>query len=124
MKVLVIDDNADAAESLALMLRAAGHQVEAARDGDSGIAAAIRQPPEAVLLDIGLPGESGYRVAKRLLQILPRKPLLIAFTGYGQEADLVRARAVGFDHHFLKGEDPRHLVTWLEKHAATLHPSE
>jgi signal transduction histidine kinase len=106
-RVLIVDDNVDAAESLALVLRLLGHEVRTAYDGRAGLAAARQFRPEVMLLDIGLPGLSGYEVARELR----REPefgrtLLAAMTGYGQEEDRRRSRESGFDHHLVKPVDP------------------
>ncbi|HVS38683.1 MAG TPA: ATP-binding protein [Gemmataceae bacterium] len=106
-RVLVVDDNRDAADSMAVILRAGGHEVATAYDGPSGAAAALEFLPDVVLLDLGLPGMSGYEVAVRLRQEPAlRRTLLIAVTGYGQEEDRRRARLAGFDVHLVKPTDP------------------
>jgi signal transduction histidine kinase/DNA-binding response OmpR family regulator len=105
-RVLVVDDNRDAAESLGLLLEVSGHQVRICHDGASALAAAADYQPEVVLLDIGLPGMNGYEVARRLRgHAATRKALLIALTGYGQAEDEQRAREAGFDHHLIKPAD-------------------
>jgi signal transduction histidine kinase/DNA-binding response OmpR family regulator len=105
-KVLVVDDNIDAAESLALLLEAAGHQVRACNDGPSALEMADQFRPDAVLLDIGLPGMDGYEVARRMRgRPATSGALLVALTGYGQEEDQRRAREAGFDHHLIKPAD-------------------
>jgi CheY-like chemotaxis protein len=103
LRVLVVDDNADTAESLELLLRNAGHDVRTAHDGPTALEAALVYRPNLVLLDIGLPGLDGYEVAKRLRQ----QPVLlnitlVALTGYAQESDRQRAQQAGFDHHLTK----------------------
>ncbi len=103
-RVLVVDDNVDAAESLVLLLRLARHQARMVHDGPSALAAALEFRPEVVLLDIGLPGMSGLEVAKRLREQVGSlgNIVLVALTGYGQEADRQRSREAGFDHHLVK----------------------
>jgi CheY-like chemotaxis protein len=106
LRVLVVDDNVDAAESLAHLLSVLQHDVRTAHDGPTGLQAALDHNPDVVLLDIGLPGMNGYEVAKRLRQ----QPVfsgvvLIAMTGYGQESDRESSRAAGFDHHLVKPAD-------------------
>jgi CheY-like chemotaxis protein len=109
-KVLVVDDNIDAAMSLAMLLRIWGHQVRTADDGPAALDAAAEFQPDAVLLDIGLPGMDGYEVAQRLRQQpSTMQVLLIAVTGYGQDADRRRSREAGFDHHLVKPVDPETL---------------
>ncbi len=105
-RVLVVDDNVDTAESLALLLRLKGHEVETAHDGPAALKKARSFHPEAVLLDIGLPGLDGYQVASRLRRRRrTARALLVALTGYGQEEDQDLAREAGFDHHLTKPVD-------------------
>ena len=102
-RVLVVDDNVDAAQSLALLLEMSGHEVHLAYDGLSGVAAAIAYQPEVVLLDIGLPELDGYEVARRIRrQHALRSIRLVALTGYGQDTDRQRSLEAGFDHHLVK----------------------
>ncbi|MCI0458232.1 MAG: ATP-binding protein [Gemmataceae bacterium] len=113
-RVLVVDDNLDAAESLALLVRLWGHEVRVAHDGQGALSEATAFRPEVVLLDIGLPGLSGYEVAARL-RALPdaRATLLVAMTGWGQPQDRQRAREAGFDVHLTKPADPEVLHALL-----------
>ncbi|RPH56941.1 response regulator [bacterium] len=107
-RVLVVDDNVDMVESLALLLRLRGHEVEVAYDGPGALKTASSFHPEVVLLDIGLPGLDGYQVASRLRQRRrAARVLLVALTGYGQEEDQLRALEAGFDHHLTKPIDPQ-----------------
>jgi signal transduction histidine kinase/ActR/RegA family two-component response regulator len=110
-RILVVDDNQDAADSLALVLRLMGHEVHVCHDGAGALAATREFRPEVVLLDIGLPEMDGYEVARRL-RAAPElnDMLLVAITGYGQEQDLRRSREVGFDHHLVKPVDPAMLA--------------
>ncbi len=102
-RVLLIDDNQDAAESLALMLRMDGHEVRAGFSAQDALAIAPAWRPDVVLLDIGLPGMDGYEVARRLRAALPAAPMrLIALTGYGQPEDVQRSARAGFDGHLVK----------------------
>jgi PAS domain S-box-containing protein len=105
-RVLVVDDNRDSADSMALVLGATGYDVRTAHDGPAALAIAAEYHPECVLLDIGLPGMNGYAVAQRL-RALPgcASATLIAMTGYGQEDDRRRSREAGFDHHLVKPVD-------------------
>jgi CheY-like chemotaxis protein/two-component sensor histidine kinase len=106
LRVLVVDDNVDAADSLAMLLKAAGHHVQMAHDGPTALEAALHHRPKVVLLDIGLPGLDGYEVARRLRQqAVFQNVVLVATTGYGQEADRERSREAGFDHHLVKPID-------------------
>jgi CheY-like chemotaxis protein len=117
LPVLVVEDYEDAGETLAILLRLHGHQVEVARDGAAALQAAQETPPDVLLIDLGLPGEDGYAVAKRLRGLLPTKPLLIALTGYGQERDRRRSRDEGFDRHLVKPVDPCELEGLLQQFA-------
>lgn len=104
-RVLVVDDNVDAADMLAEAIRALGHDVRLAHDGPSAINVAESFAPEVVFLDIGLPGMDGYEVALRLRRP-PLAPMtLVALTGYGRDADKLRAREAGFDRHLVKPVD-------------------
>ncbi len=113
-RILVVDDNIDAAESLALLLRAAGHVVRTAPSGPAAMDEAATFRPEAVVLDIGLPGMDGYEVARRL-RGTPQggAALLVALTGYGQDTDRHRSQEAGFDHHLTKPADPGELLALL-----------
>ena len=101
-RILVVDDNKDAADSLAFLLRAHGSEVRVAYDGLEAVGAAVALEPDIVLLDIGLPKLYGYDVAKRIRESRGRDVLLIAITGWGQEEDRRRAFEAGFDHHLTK----------------------
>lgn len=106
-RLLVVDDNKDAAESMSMLLQMWGHVVAYAYDGPSALETAQQWQPEAVILDIGLPGMDGYQVAERL-RTLPqgKDAVLIAITGYGQEDDRRRSRRAGIDHHLVKPVAP------------------
>ena len=115
-RILVVDDNRDATESLALLLQLEGHVTRAAYDGLEALEVARSFDPEIVLLDIGLPGLNGYEVAHCLRQ----QPggdrlLLVALTGWGQDDDRVRTRAAGFDEHLVKPVDPALLARVLDR---------
>jgi signal transduction histidine kinase len=113
-RVLVVDDNIDAAQTLALLLRVSGHVVRMAHDGPSGLAAAQEWLPEFVLLDIGLPGIDGYEVARRLRgEAESSKITLIAVSGYGQDEDRRRSAEAGFDEHLVKPVEPTALQRLL-----------
>lgn len=106
LRVLVVDDYADAAESLGVLLRSIGHEVAVAEGGLEAIERASALQPQVVLLDIGLPDLDGYEVAKRLRELPEtQQAVLIALTGYGQPEDRERSKAAGFDHHLLKPVD-------------------
>jgi CheY-like chemotaxis protein len=105
-RVLVVDDNQDAADTLALALEGAGHRVEVAYDGPEALMRAKRAPPDVALLDIGLPVMDGYELAARLRKDREGDALsLVALTGYGQESDIERSRTAGFDVHLVKPVD-------------------
>jgi len=109
-RVLVVDDNEDAAESLAMLLRQGGHQVSIAHDGPTALSIAARESPQVTLLDIGLPGMDGYQVCRELRRIGHEEMLVVALTGYGQEEDRQRSRDAGFDGHMVKPGDPGELM--------------
>ncbi|MFD0667464.1 hybrid sensor histidine kinase/response regulator [Ramlibacter sp. MAHUQ-53] len=116
LRILVVDDSEDAADSLALLLRLDGHAVVVARDGPQALAAVAREAPDVVLLDIGLPGMDGYAVARALRTQQAhgkRPPVLVALTGWGASEDRARAQASGFDHHLTKPADLEALRTLL-----------
>ncbi len=114
-RVLVADDNVDAGESLAMLLRLDGHEVELANNGSQAVELFERMKPEIAILDIGMPGLNGYEVAKRIRQKAARNVILVAVTGWGQEADKARAAASGFDHHFTKPVEPAVLSALVGK---------
>jgi signal transduction histidine kinase/ActR/RegA family two-component response regulator len=101
-RVLIIEDNLDAAESLKVGLEMSGHEVAVAHDGEEGLAEARSLRPEVVLCDIGLPGLDGYEVARRIRADPTLHPVLIAVTGYALPEDQRRAHEAGFDRHFAK----------------------
>jgi PAS domain S-box-containing protein len=114
LRVLVVDDNADAAQLLAISLRAVGFVTEVAFDGPRAIERARTFMPDVVLLDLGLPVMDGFEVALRLKSDPElRQAKLVAVTGYGQTADRERTREMGFDGHFVKPVDLDHLENWL-----------
>jgi PAS domain S-box-containing protein len=113
-RILIVDDNADAAETLALLLRLNGHDVQTALDGPAAVEAARAFQPDVALLDIGLPGMDGYEVARRLRREPGLKDVrLVAVTGYGREEDRLRSREAGFDHHLTKPVEPCVLLKLL-----------
>jgi CheY-like chemotaxis protein len=106
-RVLVVDDNIDAAQSLAMLLETHGHEVRAVHDAREVVAVADRFRPDVAILDIGLPYIDGYQLARNLRgRASTAKLLLIALTGYGQPEDAQRARIAGFDHHVVKPVEP------------------
>jgi len=106
LRVLVVDDNVDAAQSLAMLLKDSGHQVRMAHTGPTALEAALDYRPNVVLLDIGLPEMDGYEVAKRIReQPFLKNIVLVAMTGYGQDTDRQRSQEVGFNAHLVKPAD-------------------
>jgi CheY-like chemotaxis protein len=118
LRILVVDDNADAARSLAMMLKIQGHQVSMAHEGRGAVEAALRERPEVVLLDIGLPGLNGYEVCRALREHGLTRELIAAITGYGQESDRQLALEAGFDAHLVKPVQFPTLQQLLAHHAA------
>jgi CheY-like chemotaxis protein len=112
-RVLIVDDNLDGAAALALLLREMGHEVHVAHDGPAALHAAARVQPDIVLLDIAMPGMSGYEVAARLRQRLGAALLIVALTGCGQDEERIKALEAGFDQHLLKPVDPAFLKCLL-----------
>ena len=113
-RVLVVDDNADAADTLCNLLRLFGHEARCVYDGPSALSEAERFRPHVILLDIGLPGMDGYEVA-RVLRANPSfgATMLIAVTGYGQSEDRLRSQQAGFDRHLTKPVDPERLHDFI-----------
>jgi signal transduction histidine kinase/DNA-binding response OmpR family regulator len=117
--ILIVDDNHDVADSTAMLLRAVGWKVHLAYDGEEAIRSARMLHPDAVLLDIGLPGVDGYQVAERIrAEPGNQAPLIVAVSGYGQEEHRRRSKRAGFDHHVVKPIDPTVLTQLL---ASALH---
>jgi CheY-like chemotaxis protein len=110
-RVLVVDDNQDAALTLAEVLKVAGYQVETCFDAQAALAAADQFDPDACVLDISMPGMDGYELAKRLRQRDPkRRRVLAAVTAHYDYGHLTRAADSGFDLHFTKPADPKDLI--------------
>jgi PAS domain S-box-containing protein len=114
-RVLIIEDNDDARQMLRHLLDRAGHEVHEAAEGTDGLARALALAPDAVIVDIGLPGLDGYTIARRLREAGPPGVLLVAVTGYGQDGDRRRSREAGFDVHLTKPIDPNVLEALLGK---------
>jgi len=131
-KVLVADDNRDAADGLAILLRMSDYEVYVAHTGRDAVIIAARERPDACILDIGMPGLTGYEVAMNIReQPWGRKALLLAVTGWGHQSDVERTRAAGFDQHLTKPVAPgiiedllaRFLVARGDAHEATGSPA-
>ncbi|HYC38825.1 MAG TPA: response regulator [Usitatibacter sp.] len=114
-RVLVVDDNQDAADSLATLLGVMGYEVRIAYDGPEAIAAADEFRPAVALLDIGLPKLSGYDIARHVREEHGEEVLLVAITGWGQEDDRRKAQEAGFDHHFTKPADFEVLLELIDQ---------
>jgi signal transduction histidine kinase len=119
-RVLVVEDNREAADSLAMYLRACGHSVHIAYDGIAGMNVAVRERPDVVICDIGLPGLDGYELARFLRQHPElQRCMLVAVTGYGEPRDRARGIEAGFQHYFTKPADPTELAKLV---GAITHP--
>ena len=113
-RVLVVDDNVDSADSIAMLLQISGHEVRVAYSGQDALETAAEYLPDIILLDIGLPGIDGYEVARRLRSHAQLERVkLIAVTGYGQEADRLQSQEAGFDYHLVKPVDAQKLQDLL-----------
>ncbi len=123
LRILVVDDNRDVADSTAMLLRQGGHEVHVVYDGAEAIRSAREQPPAVVLLDVGMPGLNGYEVARRM-RALPELAgtWLVALTGWGLEQDRRRCEAAGFDHHLVKPVVAGELEQLLRACAAAPRP--
>jgi signal transduction histidine kinase len=119
-RVLVVDDNVDAAESLALLLRLGGHQTRVAHDGPSALKIAEAEPPEVAFLDIGMPVMDGYELARRFRSHpVLQNVVLVALTGWGQEEDRRRTKEAGFDGHEVKPVSPETIDRLLAREGRT-----
>ncbi len=114
LRVLVVDDNRDGADSMAMVLQLHGHEVRVAYDGLEGVKAALAQAPDVILCDIGLPGLDGFGVARALRKNpVTARARLIAVTAYGSEQTKRLCNEAGFDRHFTKPVDPNTLAGLL-----------
>lgn len=126
LKVLVVEDNTDGAETMAAVVRSAGHTATIASTGLAGIVMAEKDEPDVVLLDIGLPFFNGFEVARSLRDKCKRKPIIVAVTGYGEQAVRERAVESGFDYFFVKPVDLdvlANLLARLNTNQTTVLPS-
>jgi PAS domain S-box-containing protein len=122
-RILVVDDNVDGAESLAVLLRMEGHEVQVANDGPQALAAAEDKPPEIAILDLGMPGMDGFEVARRLRALSESNGMLmLALTGWGQERDRYRCYEAGFDGHLPKPVEWEDLRQFLAHPKLIRHP--
>src|SRR5262249_18721139 len=109
-RVLVVDDNRDAADSLTMLLGLRGFEAATCHDGETALATALETRPDVLILDLGLPGIDGFEVCRRLREAGLLKTVIIAVTGFGQDEDRRKSQAVGFDAHMVKPVDPDDLV--------------
>ena len=116
-RVLIVEDNADGADSLAVFLRMSGFEVQVAYTGAEGVERALADPPDAVLCDINMPEVDGFEVARRIREGLPNPPVLIAVTARRERDLLPNAGRVGFDHYFIKPADPVEIGGLLSEYA-------
>ena len=118
-RILIVDDNQDAASSLAILLKMVGHETRVAHDGPSALGIVDEYKPEVILLDIGMPKMSGYEVCRRIREQADGDGMLIvAVTGWGQEEDRRKSEEAQFDGHMVKPVDPQALMKLLaELHA-------
>jgi CheY-like chemotaxis protein len=117
LDILIVEDNHDGADSLALLLQHHGHRTRVAYTGPAGLRSALDDPPDVVLCDINLPGQNGLSIARRLVDGLPVKPLLIAITAIRSDELADQATAAGFDYFMAKPVDPGELCELLAEHA-------
>ena len=117
LRVLLAEDNQDAAEAMSMLLELLGHKVRVVNDGAAAVDAARADPPDVALIDIGLPKLNGYEVAERLRQLPSAdRTVLIALTGYGKESEK-RAVSAGFHFHLTKPVDLERLEVLLAEHS-------
>jgi signal transduction histidine kinase/ActR/RegA family two-component response regulator len=122
LRVVVVDDNYDNADTMSTLLRMLGNEVRVFNSGEEALERIAQAPPDVVLLDIGMPKMNGYEVAKRIRsQPGGQDIMLVAITGWGQEIDRVRSRAAGFDHHLVKPVDFDQLQRLLAERQEALH---
>src|SRR5262245_12555189 len=123
LRILLVEDHEDTAATTALVLRLYGHEVQVATDGPGALLAAQAEPPDVVLLDIGLPGMDGYEVAEKLRQERrARRPLLIALTGRGQKEECLRSYRAGIDLHLTKPASGEEVQRFLEHYQRVTTP--
>jgi CheY-like chemotaxis protein len=122
-KVLVIDDNLDAANTVALLVESLGNACEVAYDGETGLARALALRPNVILLDIGMPGMDGYQTCRQLRSALGPDVVIVAVTGWGQEQDKDDAYRAGFSAHLTKPADPAALEHLLARGEEPYEPA-
>jgi CheY-like chemotaxis protein len=117
-KILVADDNRDAADSMAMLLELAGYEVLIAHNGQEALRKIITDEPAAAILDIGMAGMTGYEIARQVRSAGDDRTYLIAVTGWGQADDVARAKQAGFDEHLTKPVDPDRIELLLRARLA------
>ena len=123
-RVLIVEDHADAAQTLATLVQLHGHEVRQASDGNAALQLIADYRPDVLLLDIGLPGMDGFEIARRMRDApATRGSLIVAISGYGQERDRRRALDCGFDHHFVKPVNPQALMSLLQEAEVRMGPN-
>jgi CheY-like chemotaxis protein len=123
LSVLVVEDDADTADSMAMMLQLYAYDVKVVRDGALALQVVLEDLPDVVLLDIGLPKLNGWQLAKAIrCHNVRKRPFLIAISGYGMQADQVRSREAGIDLHLVKPVEPEMLEQILRKFQRVLMP--
>jgi CheY-like chemotaxis protein len=113
LRVLIVDDNVDSAESLRMLLEASGHVVTVVYDGVGALRVVEEFDPHVAFVDLGLPGIDGFEVARRILKHRRQPPVLIALSGYGREEDKQRTKAIGFHNHLVKPVDYQSVTNYL-----------
>lgn len=114
LRILIVDDNRDSADSLGMMLKMMGNDTRTAYDGEEAVAVTAEFRPDVILLDIGLPKLNGYEACRRIrAREGGERVVVIAQTGWGQDEDRQRTHDAGFDHHMVKPVDPTALMTLL-----------
>ena len=123
--VLVADDNRDAADTLSLLLEIGGYTVTVAHNGEEALRSLLQRLPDAAILDIGMPDLSGYEVARRFREQSARRDVfLLAVTGWGQQDDIARAKAAGFDEHLTKPVDPDRVERMLREYLSRIEAAK
>lgn len=125
LQILIVEDDEDTARTMAVLLERAGHGVRIAADGPSALHDAEASEPDVVLLDVGLPGMDGHEVSARLRARKGKPPLIVAITGYGDDAAVRRSAQSGIDLHIVKPVDPARLQQLLNRfHQVVAEPIE
>jgi DNA-binding response OmpR family regulator len=125
LSVLVVENDRDGADTLALLLQMSGYRVAVAADGEAALATAALVPPDVVILDLLLPKLTGWDVARRLRErSVGKRPFFIAVTGCGQEADYRRSSEAGIDLHLVKPADPQELMAVLARFSRLIAPGD